>query len=170
MCEVNFKLRPWLHTDIDSLVRCANNPNVAGNMTDGFPSPYLRENAEAFIKMASAHDPMQIFAITVDGEAIGGIGLHLQTDIHRKNAEIGYWLAESYWGKGIVTRAIKEIVEYGFNTFEINRIFARPFGSNIASQNVLEKNGFVLEGKFIGVLFKNGEYLDELIYAVRRNN
>ena len=82
----------------------------------------------------------ELFAIDVNGEAVGGIGLHPQTDIHRKNAELGYWLAEPFWGKGIVSKAILEIIEFGFKTYDIDRIFARPFGTNAASQKVLEKN------------------------------
>ena len=88
--------------------------------------------------------------------------------MHRKNAELGYWLAEPFWGNGIITKAIVQIVEYGFMNFDITRIFARPYGTNEASQRVLGKAGFTFEGKFEKTLFKNGEYKDELIYAVRR--
>ena len=91
-----------------------------------------------------------------------------QADVHRKNAELGYWLAEPYWGQGIITRAITRMVSYGFEHWDIHRIFARPFGTNIASQRALEKAGFVLEARFEKTIFKNGEYLDELVYAIRR--
>ena len=120
--------------------------------------------------MATIDDPTHIFAIDIDGHAVGGIGIHSQSDIFRKNAELGYWLAEPFWGKGIMTTAVKEMLEYSFNNFEINRVFARPFGNNVGSQKVLEKAGFVLEARLSKVLFKNGEYLDELIYAVRRED
>ena len=76
--------------------------------------------------------------------------------------------AEPFWGQGIMTKAVSKIVDYGFKNLDITRIFARPFGTNIGSQKVLEKAGFVLEGKFNATIFKNGEYLDELIYAVRK--
>ena len=165
---MEFLLRPWTFDDVDSLVKYADNPKIAANLTDAFPSPYLWENGEAFIQMALSHDPVQIFAIEVNGEAAGGIGLHPQADIHCMNMELGYWLAEGYWGKGIITSAVKQMVDYGFNTFEVERIFARPFGTSIGSQRVLEKAGFILEGRFEKTLYKNGEYLDELIYAVRR--
>ena len=90
--------------------------------------------------------------------------------IHKQiNAELGYWLAEPFWGQGIMSDAVKQIVDYAFNTLEIDRIFARPFGTNLASQKVLEKNNFKLEARFEKTLFKNGEYLDELVYAIRRN-
>jgi len=165
---MDFKLRPWNLNDLESLVKYANNYNIAKNLTNQFPHPYTKENGEVFITMATKKDPLTIFAIEINGQASGGIGLHLQQDIHCKNAELGYWLAEPYWGKGIITSAIKQMVAYGFKTFEIDRIFARPFENNIGSQKVLKKSGFILEGKFDKTLYKNGEYLDELIYAVRK--
>lgn len=163
-----FKLRPWALTDLESLVRYANNPHIAKFMTDGFPHPYTEEAGKAFIAFATKDDPIHIFAIDVEGEAVGGIGLHPQADVHRKNAELGYWLAEPFWGKGIITNAIKEMIEFGFKTYDINRIFARPFATNIGSQKVLEKAGFVLEGRFEKTFIKHGELLDEMVYAVRR--
>jgi RimJ/RimL family protein N-acetyltransferase len=163
-----FSIRPFESTDIDSLIEFANNPKIAANLTDQFPHPYTRESAENFIKMTMLHSPPTIFAIDISGKASGGIGLHVQTDIHIKNAELGYWLAEPFWGQGIMTKAVKHIVDYGFKNLDINRIFARPFGTNIASQKVLKNAGFVLEGKFKGTIYKNGEYLDELIYAARK--
>ena len=166
---MNFHLRPWALTDLESLVRHANNPNIAKFMRDVFPYPYTEETGKQFIEFATKDDPIHIFAIDVNGEAIGGIGIHPQTDVHRKNAELGYWLAEPFWGKGIITNAIKEITAFGFKTYDINRIFAGSFGSNIGSQRVLEKAGFILEAQFEKTYFKNGEFEDELIYAVRRN-
>lgn len=165
---MEFKLRKWQLKDVESLVKYANNSNIAKNLTNQFPHPYLQKDAEKFIQMTLSNQPTTIFAIEINGEAVGSIGLHPQTDIHIKNAELGYFLAEPYWGNGIMTSAIQQMVEYGFKTFEINRIFARPFGTNIGSQRILEKADFCLEGKFEKALFKNGEYLDELIYAVRK--
>lgn len=165
---MNFLLRPWLIDDLDDLVKNANNFNIAKFMTNGFPHPYNTEDGKKFIALANKDTPKHIFAIDVVGQAVGGIGVHLQTDIHCKNAELGYWLAEPFWGYGIITKAINQMVDFAFNTYDINRVFARPFGTNKASQRVLEKAGFLLEGRLEKVLFKNGEYLDELIYAVRR--
>jgi RimJ/RimL family protein N-acetyltransferase len=165
---MEFKLRSWNLNDLESLVRYANNYNIAKNLTNQFPHPYTKENGESFIAMATKNDPLTIFAIEINGQVAGGIGLHLQQDIHCKNAELGYWLAEPFWGKGIITRAIMLIVAYGFKTFEIDRIFARPFGYNLGSQKVLTKSGFLLEGKFEKTIYKFGEYQDELIYAVRK--
>lgn len=165
---MQFILRPWTINDLDNLVGFANNNNIAKFMTNQFPHPYTREAGEKFIAYAMQGNPVNIFAIEVDGKAVGGIGIHPSSDIECKNAEMGYWLAEPYWGNGIITQAIKQMIEYGFKNFDINRIFARPFGTNNASQKVLEKAGFVLEASFDKTYFKNGEYLDELVYAIRK--
>lgn len=165
---MQFILRPWLFTDIDSLVEYGNNFNIAKNMRNVFPHPYTKEAGIKFIEKMNLFNPAQVFTIDIDGRACGGIGIFPQDDIMCKNAELGYWLAEPYWGKGIITKAIKEMVDYGFKTFEISRIFAVPFGSNVASQKALEKAGFILEAKLDKTIFKNGEYQDELIYAIRK--
>ena len=167
---MEFKIRPWSLCDLDNLVKYANNWNVAQNLTDKFPHPYTERSGKEFIEFAAKGDPIHLFAIDIGGRASGGIGIHPQDDIHRKNAELGYWLAEPFWGQGIISNAIKQVVDFAFSAYDINRVFARPFGTNIASQKVLEKNNFILEGRFDRVLLKNGEYLDELIYAVRREN
>ena len=159
------KLRKWDEADLDSLVKYANNSNVAKWLTNGFPNPYTHEDGKAYLSMIANDNPTKVFAIEANGEAVGSIGIFPQTDIHEKSAEIGYWLAEEYWGKGIITRAIQEIVEYGFRTFDIVRIFARPFSTNLKSQRVLEKTGFLLEARLKKALFKNEEFMDELIYA-----
>lgn len=154
--------------DLADLVRFANNPKIAQFMTDQFPHPYTEEKGRSFIEMTLAHQPSQIMAIEVDGLAVGGIGIHPESDIRRLNAELGYWLAEDYWGQGIVSLAIRQMVSYAFSTFSIDRIYAIPFENNPASHRVLEKNGFKLEFRLEKTLIKNGVKLDELIYAVRR--
>ncbi len=141
-------------------------------MTNSFLHPYARENGEKFIAFVTANDPVHISAIDIEGEAVGGIGLHPQADIQCKNAELGYWLAESFWGKGIIKEAIKQITVVGFKTFDITRIFARPFGTNTASQKALEKAGFTLEARSDSyriekTFFKNGIFEDELVYGIR---
>lgn len=163
-----FKLRPWNLDDLDSLVEQANNFKIARFLTDVFPYPYTKENGRAFIEMATKDKPIHIFAIEKDGKAIGAIGLHPQADIMKKNAELGYWLGEAYWGKGIITEAVKQVVKFGFKTYDITRIYARPYGTNTASQKVLEKAGFELEARIEKNIFKNGEFLDELIYGIRK--
>lgn len=161
-------LRKWTLADLDDLVRSANNPRIAQNLTNQFPHPYLREHGQAFIAMTLEADPTRIFAIEVDGEACGAIGLHPQTDVFARNAEMGYWLAEPYWGRGIMTQAIVQMATYGFATFDLDRIYARPFGPNLGSQRALEKAGFTLEARFANTVFKHGQHLDELVYGLRR--
>jgi [ribosomal protein S5]-alanine N-acetyltransferase len=166
---VPFLLRSWRQSDLTDLVRFANNPNIARNLTNAFPHPYTEDAGKKFIEMAMTHDPIRILVIEIDGVASGGIGIHPQSDVYCKNAELGYWLAEPYWGKGIMTEAIREVVHRGFSNFDITRIYARPYGSNIASQKVLEKAGFVLEARIADAFYKNGRYEDELIYGIRKN-
>lgn len=166
---MQFKLRPWHINDIESLVENANNPEIAKFMTNGFPYPYTRQHANVFISFANQDFPVHIFAIEVQDKAVGGIGIHPQSDIMCKNAELGYWLGQKYWGNGIITEAIKQIVNFAFKTYDINRIYARPFGTNLASQKALQKAGFQFEATFEKTIFKNREFLDELFFAIRRN-
>ena len=165
---MEFTLRPFAADDLESLVLCANNYNIAKYMTNKFPHPYSVNDGQQFIDMAMKDIPVKIFAIAINSQASGASGLFPQADIQCKNAELGYWLAEPFWGHGICTKVVLQMVEYGFKTWDIDRIFARPFGENIASQKVLQKAGFTLEGSFKNTLFKNGTYQDELIYAIRR--
>lgn len=167
---IEFKLRNWHENDLSSLVKYANNPLIAANLTDKFPHPYTEENGKAFISFATQYDTHHIFAIDINGEACGGIGIHPQSDIQRLNAELGYWLAEPFWGHGIISKAIPMVLDFAFREMPITRIFARPFARNIASQKVLEKNGFVLEARIEKSLIKNGVLEDELIYAIRKKN
>lgn len=165
---MEFKLRPFEINDLQSLVKYANNTKIAQFMTNQFPHPYTEETGKAFIEFCMSHYPTRIFTFEINGKASGGIGIHPQADIMCKNAELGYWLAEPFWNLGIVSKAVIQALDYGFKTFDINRIYARPFSNNLASQKVLEKCGFKLEARIEKNIFKNGEYLDELIYAVRR--
>jgi len=165
---LDFKLRPWNINDLDSLVQNANNINIAKFMSDGFPYPYTSEKAKTFIEFAIKNTNALYLAIDVNDQAVGGIGISPKTDIKKKNAELGYWLGEPFWCKGIITRAIGEIIDIAFKTFDLTRIYAAPFGTNYASQRVLEKAGFKLEARFEKTIFKNGEFLDELIYAIYR--
>jgi RimJ/RimL family protein N-acetyltransferase len=165
---MEYKLRPWTIDDLESLVENANNYHIAKFMTDDFPFPYTREDGEHFINFIAKYGDNTDFAIEINRRAVGGIGIHPQKGIMKKNAELGYWLGEKYWGHGIITRAIKEVVDFAFGNFDITRLYARPFGTNTASQRVLEKNGFKLEAKIEKGFFKNREYVDELIYAIRR--
>lgn len=165
---MNFMLRPWQEEDLDNLVRFANNYEIAKFMNDHFPHPYTHETGKSFLKMAMSGMPPNILAIVVEGSAAGGIGIHPGWGVERKNAEMGYWLGQPFWGKGIVTKAIGQMIDHAFRNWDIDRIFARPFHTNIASQKALQKAGFILEARLEKTFFKNGEYFDEMIYAVRR--
>lgn len=136
---MNFTLRAWTHEDLKSLVKYANNYNISKNMTDQFPYPYGVENGRAFIEFATKDIPIHISAIEINGEALGGIGVHPQRDVQRKNAELGYWLVEAFLGKGVITRAIPQLVDLAFKIHPITRLYARSFGTHVASQKVLEK-------------------------------
>jgi ribosomal-protein-alanine N-acetyltransferase len=162
----NISLRLWETGDIKHLIEYANNPHIAQNMTNAFPHPYTKEAGLKFIEIAQSHSPTRIFAICLNNQAIGGIGVHPQQDIHEKCAELGYWLAEPFWGKGIVSKAVLQMIDFAFQNFEIVRLYARPFSSNIGSQKVLEKCGFKHEATLKKSIYKNGVYLDELIYCI----
>jgi len=158
-------LRPWQIGDESSLVLHANNKKIWENVRDHFPYPYTMSDAEHWVRHASTilHD--SVFAIVVNGEAVGSIGLVRKEDVYRKSMELGYWLGEAWWGRGIVSEAIGAIVEYGFSTFDIVRIYADVFEWNTASARVLEKNGFVFEARLKKAIFKNGRVADLLMYA-----
>ena len=162
-------LRPFTLADLPALVKYGDNPNIAANLTDTFPHPYTEESGRRFINHIANDTSKLIRAVIYDDACIGAIGLHPQTDIWQKNAELGYWLAEPFWGKGIMTLAVQKMTVYGFEKLRIDRIFARPFGSNTGSQKVLEKAGFSLEARLPKTIFKDGKYEDELIYGLRRD-
>ena len=161
-------LRPWRRGDELSLVRYANNRNVWRNLRDRFPHPYTAADADAWLTHVSAQSPVASFAIVVDGHAVGGIGLEPGTDVHRRSAEIGYWLGEPFWGRGIATEALRAVTEYAFRTFDICRLEAAVFEWNPASARVLEKAGYRLEGRARLAVTKDGRTGDRLLYALVR--
>ncbi len=164
-----FILRPFRAEDLSELVKHANDPSVAANLTDAFPHPYTEEHGRRFLEEA-IQGPALRRCIEVDGGCAGAIGLHPKQDLWRCNLELGYWLGKPFRRQGIITEAIGRMVHLGFEEFpEITRIFATPFGSNTASQRALEKAGFTLEARLLGTLVKNGRTEDEWIYAVRRS-
>jgi RimJ/RimL family protein N-acetyltransferase len=162
-------LRPWRVGDEASLVRHANNRRVWRNLSR-LPHPYTREDADAWITSASARSPVTDFAIVVDGEAVGGIGVELGRDVFLRSAEVGYWLGERYWGRGIATEALRAITEYAFATFDLCRLQAGVFEWNPASMRVLEKAGYTLEARHRKNVTKDGETIDRLMYALVRSD
>jgi [ribosomal protein S5]-alanine N-acetyltransferase len=158
-------VRQWRMQDADALVRHADNINVARQLRDRFPHPYTRANASMFLKAAtSAAEPSNL-AIEVEGEAAGAIGYVPGIDVERYSAEIGYWLGESYWGRGIVTEALLLMTEHVFTTVNLLRLFALPFADNAASARVLEKAGFVREAILRSSSVKYGQPRDQALYA-----
>jgi RimJ/RimL family protein N-acetyltransferase len=163
-------LRPWRAEDLESLLRHANNVNVARQMRDAFPHPYTRADGQVWLNIAQAGDPPTHFAIEFAGEAVGGIGLKPGSDIERVSAEVGYWLGESVWGRGLATAALNALCDHAFETFELTRIFALPFAHNLASRRVLEKARFRLEGLLRQSAIKEGRVVDQVLYARTRND
>jgi [ribosomal protein S5]-alanine N-acetyltransferase len=161
-------LRPWQRGDETSLVLQANNRNIWRNVRDLFPYPYTLQHAREWVGRAGRIHPVTNFAIVVDGDAVGGVGLVLRDDIYRRSAEIGYWLGEEYWGRGIVTEAVAAVTEWGFSNFDICRIYAGVFEWNPASMRVLEKAGYTFEARLSKQVTKDGKTIDEFIYATVR--
>jgi ribosomal-protein-alanine N-acetyltransferase len=163
-------LRPWRRTDCDALVLHANNRNVWLNLRDRFPHPYTHADAEAWIAFCAAQsvEPMPL-AIEHDGAAVGGIGIELGSDVNRRSGEIGYWLGESLWGRGLATEAVVAMTTYSFARLPIERLHAAVFEWNPASARVLEKAGYELEGRLKRSIYKDGRWADSLLYARLRS-
>ena len=160
-CDV----RSWQPRDVTSLVTHANNRNISINLRDRFPFPYTRRDGREFIKMARRMKPESFFAIAVDGEAVGGIGFVPHQDVERVSSEVGYWLGEAFWGRGITTEALIAVTRYAIATHGFTRLFALPFAHNEASCRVLEKAGYVLEARLRRSAIKEGQICDQLQYA-----
>lgn len=159
-------LRTWREDDAPAIVRHADNPRVAAGLRDGFPSPYTEDDAYRFIALATEPDTGNLFlAIEMDGRACGGIGVHRLDDVYRRTGEIGYWLAEEYWGRGIATAAVRALVPVAFDHFDLVRLQAGIFASNPASMRVMEKSGFYREAVHRNAVTRNGVTMDEVMYA-----
>lgn len=165
---MNISIRNWRIEDAEQLREAINNKNILNNLRDGIPYPYSIENAKEFITQTlnAKKDSQYSWAIVVDKQVCGSIGVFRKDNIHFRTAEIGYFLAEDYWNKGIITQVLKEVCKYVFENTDIIRIFAEPFAYNIASCKALEKAGFELEGTLKKNAIKNGKTLDMKIYAI----
>jgi RimJ/RimL family protein N-acetyltransferase len=160
-------LRNWQLSDKTSLAIHADSINIWNNLRDYFPNPYTEKDAEAFIKsVINKGNPSVDFAIEINGEAVGGIGIVPQCDVERISAEIGYWLGEAYWNKGIMTSVVQEMVTYTFENFAITKIYAPVFDFNLASQKVLIKAGFEREAILKKAAIKNGRIIDLHYYSL----
>lgn len=161
------RIRKWELSDARNLAAALSNKKIQDNLRDGLPYPYTEQDGRDFISAMLSADENETFAfaITVDNIAIGSIGIFRQGNIHRRTAELGYYIAEEYWGKGIMTEAVRQICEYVFSKSDIIRIFAEPFAYNIASCRVLEKAGFQCEGTLRSNALKNGKVMDMKMYS-----
>ncbi|MFA5657755.1 MAG: GNAT family protein [Oscillospiraceae bacterium] len=167
---MDFSLLSWKADYAKSIAINANNINIAKNLRNVFPYPYTLSDAEFYVNMCiEADEKTQCTrAIVVDGKAVGSIGFFLKDDVYSKSAEIGYWLGEPFWRKGIMSCAIKLLCDFGFENYDIVRIFAEPYSHNIGSRRALEKAGFLFEGEMKKSVFKNGEFFDSCMYAIIR--
>lgn len=160
-----YTIRDWTLDDASAIARHADNRRIAMWLRDRFPHPYTLCDAEEFLAVVLRQDPRVAFAIATSREAVGGIGLDRGADICRFSAELGYWLAEPFWGRGIMTEAVRHFTGWTFEHLEVFRVHASVFANNTASIRVLEKAGFQREGRLRASVFKNGRILDQLLYA-----
>jgi len=159
------KLRSWQPNDAESIARYANNRKIWLNLRDRFPHPYTTSDAQRWIQSALPAKPETSFAIDVAGEAVGGLGFELGTDVERYSAEVGYWLGEEFWGQGICTAVLKVATKYAIEAYDLNRIFALSFNENLPSMRVLEKAGYSEECVMRRSAFKDGRFVDQVVYA-----
>lgn len=164
---MNITLRPWRLSDAKDLATALSNTKILDNLRDGLPYPYTEADAQGYITamLSAPKDEVFAWAIAVDDKAVGSIGVFRKDNVHRRTAEMGYYIAEEYWGKGIGTFAVKTACDFVFSNTDIIRIFGEPFAYNTASCRVLEKAGFVYEGTLRSNAEKNGRVVDMELYA-----
>jgi RimJ/RimL family protein N-acetyltransferase len=162
-------IRPWALADAESLQRHADNREVSKHLRDRFPHPYSLDQARTFLGWIARQPSPTVWAIDVACEAVGGIGIELHSDVERVSAEIGYWLGQKYWNRGIVTEALKAVTAEAFKQFDITRLYALPFADHAASVRVLEKAGYVREGHLRHSAIKDGQIRDQLLFAAYKH-
>jgi len=158
-------IRPWRLDDVESLARHANNRKIWLAVRDLFPHPYTIQHAHEYLQRAISEQPEMKFCIEIEHAAVGGIGVHPGQDVYRHTATIGYWLGEQFWGRGVMTEALTAVTDFCFDKFPLRRISAEVFANNPGSARVLEKAGFLFEGRLKNNVLKDGELLDSLVYA-----
>jgi len=158
-------LRPWRAGDEPSLVRHADDYDVWRNLRDRFPHPYTHQDAREWLELNEGQEPLLNFAVEVDGAAVGGIGLVPGRDIYRLAAEIGYWLGREFWGRGIMTGAVRAVSTYAFDTLDLVRLFACVFDGNEASIRVLQNAGYHFEARLKRSVVKEDQLCDQLIWV-----
>ncbi len=163
-------VRPFRDSDAPDLARLANNRKVWLQLRDRFPHPYTLDDARRFIAFALGETPETMFAVTVNDASVGSIGVVLRDDVERCSGEVGYWLGEPYWGRGIATRALTGFTRFAFDAYDLERLYAVPFASNSASCRVLQKAGYRLEGRMRRSAIKAGTVQDQFLYAILRGD
>lgn len=166
-----FNLREWKIEDAESVAVVANNPNIAKNLRNVFPNPYTLEDAKWYVNDCIEKENLNQItrAIVVDGKAVGSIGIFVKDDVYEKSGELGYWLGEEYWRRGIMSAAVKQICKEAFAKFDIERIFAEPYEYNAGSRGVLEKAGFTYEGTMRNGVYKNGKVFSYCMYSLLKD-
>ena len=159
------RLRAWRRDDVDALLRHANDPRVPRGLSDRFPHPYTRGDAEAFLAggVVDLADP--VFAIEIAGEACGGIGARAFAAERSIGAELGYWLGHAHWGRGLMTRVVAAFAPWAMDALALQRLQATVLDFNLASARVLQKNGFVEEGVLRRAVRKGGRVHDLRMFA-----
>jgi RimJ/RimL family protein N-acetyltransferase len=163
-------VRDWSAADKAALVQMANNRRIWRNLTHKFPHPYTDADADFWFSLLAKMNPPSHWAITIDGAAAGGIGVDFGEGVHVRSGHFGYWLGEPYWGRGIMTAAVRATADYVFDHFDIDRLEAPVFEWNPASMRVLEKCGFTREGVLRRSIFKDGQLIDSVLYARVRHH
>lgn len=158
-------LRAWRAEDAEALARNANEREIARNMRDAFPHPYTLEHAQRWLAENSSARPVRLFAIDVEGEAVGGAGIGALGDVYRRGGEIGYWLAKRLWNRGITSEAVDALTRYAFTTLDLARVQTGVLAWNVASMRVLEKCGYEREGVQRRGAFKDGQFVDLVLFA-----
>jgi ribosomal-protein-alanine N-acetyltransferase len=162
----DYLIRSFKLSDVKSMAKYANNYKIFKNLRDYFPYPYSEKEAKDWLNYILSQIPETNFAIATKEELIGAIGFNIQKDVNRYSAEIGYWLAEPFWGKGIAAEALSKLTSFAFSKFELNRIFAGVFEGNTSSMRVLEKAGYKFEARHRKAVYKEGKFLDYFVYSI----
>ncbi len=163
-------IRSFKDDDVDSIAKFANDFAVSKFMRDSFPYPYTKENAVQWIDFVKKNYSKLFFAIADENELIGSISAVPQVDVHRFSAEIGFWVGQIHWNRGITSKALPVFCEYLFSKFSFNRLVANVFEGNEASKKVLEKNGFILEGTHRKSVFKENKFVDHYTYGLLKED
>ena len=167
-----YTLRDFKEEDATSIAGFANNRKIWEGVRDRFPHPYSEDDAKEFISMVNAQQPATNFAIVIEGKAVGAIGIITQdqNDVYRYSAELGYWIGEPHWGKGLMTDIVRRFSREVFQRYNVWRIYAGVYHTNIASQRVLDKAGYFREGVLRKAAFKDGKVLDEVRFSLLKED